>query len=162
MKKLYRMLMLLSVLGVLSMIAPAQQTYTTRHSKFSVALPSGWKMGSQGAYETYFDRTGSDVASCVSALDADVPLSSPRVITHIDLSNFKVTSDSTGTTDGYPARFINGTARSEGEDLVVRTTSIKPGANAEIIQLTVWGPPKQMKNFSGEVDALMSSFKAVQ
>jgi hypothetical protein len=162
MKKFYWLLILVSLFGLLGLIAHAQQTYTVRHSKFSISLPSRWKTGSQDKYETYFDRTGSDVAACVSAIGADVPLRSEKVVEHIDLSNFKVTSDLTGTTDGFPARFINGTARSEGTDLVVRTTSIKQGADGEIIQLTVWGPPNQMKNHSGGVDALMSSFKPVQ
>ncbi len=142
---------------------PATRVYTSQNLKFSIKVPDGWQPSpATTAVESYFDKKGNeDMGACVSTLDAGTPLAAEVVVHHIDLSQFKSTSDQMTTQAGWPARRIDGTAVSEGQKLVVFTISIKPGEKAEIIQLSIWGPPDDMSGEAvrKEVDLLLSSLK---
>ena len=144
---------------------PATRVYTSNNLRFSIKVPDAWQPSpATTSRETYFDRKGNEeIGACVSTMAADTPLSAEAIVQHIDLTEFKSTSDQMTSQAGFPARRIDGTALSEGQKLVVFSIAIKPGEKAEIIQLSIWGPPDDMSGeaIRREVDLLLSSLKPI-
>jgi hypothetical protein len=161
--------MIAALMLVISAGAEGQQSnrvYTSTTLNFSITLPEGWRLGGATTKsETYFDRDGGgeDLAACVGTKSANTQLAD-HAVENIDLTNFKSITDEMMRQAGLPARRIDGTAVSEGDPLVVFSIAIKPRPDAQIIQLTIWGPPDVMKRASTrkEVDLLLSSFKPAQ
>lgn len=141
---------------------PVTRVYTSKSLNYSLKLPEGWKLNEAMTLEDFFGKSGDDdLGANVGTLPASTPLTDEAVVQHIDLSHFAKKSDEITGQAGFPARRINGTAISEGQHLMVRTIAIKPKEDASIIQLTIWGPPDDMKRpeIRQDVDLLLSSFK---
>jgi len=145
-----------------STLDPATRVYTSKNLNYSIKLPEGWKLNDALKSEEFFGKSDNeDLGANVGILPASTPLTDKAVIRHIDLDHFASKLDQMMHQAGSPARRINGTALSEGQHLTVFTIAIKPGDDAKIIQLTIWGPVEDMKRpeISKDVDLLLSSFK---
>ncbi|HYM91870.1 MAG TPA: hypothetical protein VEW91_09590 [bacterium] len=163
-----RLMLLSALLTAISLVSGplglAAGEYTNTELKYSISLPDGWSVIDNTGRETYFGRRGADYpGAAVGTLSASTRLTDDRV-RHIDLNNLKVTRDTMTRQAGWPARRIDGTAVSEGDALLFYSIAIKPGDDAEIIQLTVWGPPALLSSgaIGQQVDQMLATFRPVR
>ena len=134
-------------------------------ARFAIALPEGWQVTSSLPSEIYFNtKTNPDLVAVAGVMPARTPLADQLVAKHIDLSNRVVTRDTMVQQAGFPARRIDGTAVSEGDQLSFSSIAIKPAADAPIIQLDVFGPRKlwQRPDIKRLVEDILGSFKPVR
>jgi hypothetical protein len=160
-----RKLLIIFALALTMMPALADEyeiNLANKKAKFAISLPEGWRVSSSTGAEIYFDtKTNSDIAAAVSLISATAPLDDQLVAKHIDLSNHVVTRDTLVQQAGFPARRIDGTAVSEGDQLSFSSIAIKPAADAAIIQLNAWGPRKlwQRPDIKRQIEDLLGSLK---
>jgi hypothetical protein len=134
-------------------------------AKFAISLPEGWRVTSSLPSEIYFSTsTNPDLVAVAGVMPGRTPLADQLVVKHIDLSNRVVTRDTMVQQAGLPARRIDGTAVSEGDQLSFNSIAIKPAADAPVIQLEVFGPRNlwQRPDIKRLVEDMLGSFKPVR
>ena len=145
-----------------AMAADYEINMPNKKARFAIALPEGWRLSSSTGAEIYFStNANADVAAVASLVPASTPLADQLVAKHIDLSNRAVTRDTMVQQAGFPARRIDGTAVSEGDQLSFSSIAIKPAANAATVQLSVWGPRNlwQRPDIKRQVEDMLGSLK---
>lgn len=120
--------------------------YVNEDKRFSLALPDGWHLTEDLPTEVLFNWTGhEDLGAAVEVLPAGTQLTDPQVVGRIDLSDRNVTRTIKRRQAGFPALRIEGTARSEGQDLLFYAIAIAP-RSGPTIELDVWVPPGEAKD----------------
>jgi hypothetical protein len=138
--------------------------YVNSAKKFSLTLPSCWQLTSELPSEVFFSCTGNEeLGAAVEILAANTKLNDPAVVSRIDLSNRKVTKDVASMQAGLPARRIEGTARSEGQNLNFYAIAIQP-ATGPVIEVDIWATPADAKRpeMRKMIEAMLASFKPLE